>query len=101
MNPRLEHDEFAKHLNSKFQIRINESQAIETELVEVSELLLSPRQERFSIVFRASNDIFLGQGQWPHEHEVMGQFELFLVPVGRDEDGSYYEAVFNRLTKKN
>lgn len=101
MNPRLEHEEFAKHLNSKFQIRIDESQIVESELVEVSELLLSPRQERFSIIFRTSNDVFLEQGLRPLEHDAMGQFELFLVPVGRDQVGTYYEAVFNRLAKKD
>ena len=101
MNPRLEHEEFSKHLNSKFQIRIDESQTVESELIEVTELLLSPRQERFSLIFRASNDFVLDQGLRPLEHDAMGQFELFLVPVGRDQDGTYYEAVFNRLAKKN
>lgn len=101
MAPRLEHEEFAKHLNSKFRIRIDESQTVESELTEVSELLLSPKQERFSLVFRTANDFYLGQGQRPFEHEAMGQFELFLVPIGRDEDGTDYEAVFNRLAKKN
>jgi hypothetical protein len=101
MSQRLEHADFAKHLNSKFRIRIDDLQTVDSELTGVSELLLSPRQERFSLVFRASNEFFLGQGQRPFEHEVMGQFELFLVPIGRDEDGTYYEAVFNRLVKKN
>ena len=101
MSQKLEHEEFAKHLNSKFRIRIDESQTVESELTEVSELLLSPRQERFAVVFRTSNDFYLDQGMRSFEHDVMGEFELFLVPVGRDDDGTYYEAVFNRLTKKN
>ena len=100
MIERLEHADFAKHLNSKFRIRVSESETVESELTQVSELLLSPRQERFSLVFRTSNDFFLGQGQRPLEHDVMGQIELFLVPIGRDEAGTYYEAVFNRLVKK-
>ena len=101
MAQRLEHEEFAKHLNSKFRIRIDEAQTVESELIEVSELLLSPKQERFSLVFRTSNDFFLGQGERPLEHDVMGEISLFLVPVGRDEDGTCYEAVFNRLVKKS
>ena len=100
MIERLEHADFVKHLNSKFRIRVSESETVESELTQVSELLLSPRQERFSLVFRTSNDFFLGQGQRPLEHDVMGQIELFLVPIGRDEAGTYYEAVFNRLVKK-
>jgi len=101
MAARLEHEDFAKHLNSTFRIRIDESQTVESQLTEVSELLLSPKQERFSLVFRTSNDFFLGQGQRPFEHDVMGKFELFLVPIGRGEDGTHYEAIFNRLVKKS
>jgi hypothetical protein len=29
------------------------------------------------------------------EHPTLGSFELFLVPVGPDEQGMCYEAVFN------
>ena len=101
MNQRLEHEDFSKNLNSTFTIRLSESETIESELTEVSELLVSPRQERFSIVFRTANEFSLGQGMRALEHEVMGQFDLFLVPVGRDEGGAYYEAVFNRLAKKS
>lgn len=101
MTPRLEHEDFVKQLNTKFRVRIDESQSVETELTEVSELLLSPRQERFSVLFRTSNEFFLGQGTRPLEHDVMGQFELFLVPVSRDDQGTYYEAVFNRLARKS
>jgi len=101
MTARLEHEDFAKHLNSTFRIRIAESQTVESQLTEVSELLLSPKQERFSLVFRTSNDFFLGQGQRPFEHDVIGEFELFLVPIGRDDNGTDYEAIFNRLVKKS
>ncbi len=100
MAARLEHEEFAKHLHEKFRIRLDE-QTVEAELTEISEHLVSPRQERFSIIFRTSNEMFLGQGQRPFEHDQMGNFELFIVPIGRDGEGTYYEAVFNRLVKKN
>jgi uncharacterized protein DUF6916 len=100
MKQRLEQEDFAKNLNSTFKIRISESETVDCQLHEVTELLLSPRQERFAVVFRTSNDFYLDQGMRSFEHDVMGQFELFLVPVGRDEDGTYYEACFNRLVKK-
>lgn len=97
----LEHEEFARHLNTKFRVRVNETEFVQAELTEVSEHLLTPGQERFAIVFRISNETFLGQGQREIEHEQMGDFSLFLVPIGRDEQGTYYEAVFNRLVKKS
>jgi hypothetical protein len=101
MTAQLEHEEFAKHLNTKFRIRISENETVDAELTEVSELMVSPRQERFSLIFTTSNDFFLGQGLRAMEHDQMGGFELFLVPMGRDEGGTFYEAVFNRLVKKN
>ena len=96
----LTHEEFSRHLNKKFRIRIGESEEIETELTNISDLVLSPRQERFSILFRGPLDKMLGQGMHAFEHDEMGPFELFIVPIERAEDGVYYEAVFNRLVKK-
>jgi hypothetical protein len=96
----LTHEEFSKHLNTKFGIRVSEDQAIEAELTEVSEFLISPRQERFSLVFRTSNEFIVGQGLYRLEHAGMGPFDLFIVPIERDETGTSYEAVFNRVVKK-
>ncbi|MDX6402650.1 MAG: hypothetical protein QOH70_105 [Blastocatellia bacterium] len=96
----LTHEEFSRHLNTKFGIRLSEAQAFEAELTEVSEHMISPRQERFSIVFRTANEALINQGVHRFEHETMGPFDLFIVPIQRDETGTYYEAVFNRLIKK-
>ena len=96
----FQHAEFLKHLKTKFRIRVSDTDTVEAELTDVSEHLLSPRQERFSVVFRTPNEIFLGQGMRPFEHDEMGAFDLFLVPIERDDEGTYYEAVFNRMIKK-
>lgn len=96
----FQHAEFLKHLKTKFRIRVSDTEAVEAELTNVSEHLLSPRQERFSVVFRAPNEMFLGQGMRKFEHDEMGAFDLFIVPIERDDDGTYYEAVFNRMVKK-
>ncbi|HJZ81627.1 MAG TPA: hypothetical protein VKD91_14825 [Pyrinomonadaceae bacterium] len=101
MSARLEHEEFARHLHTKFRIRLNETESIDAELSDVSEHLVSPRQERFAVIFRTSNEVFLDQGQRQLQHDQMGEFILFLVPIGRDEEGTYYEACFNRLVKKS
>jgi len=97
----LQHEEFLKHLNTKFRIRVSEADAIEAELTDVSERLMSPRQERFSLVFRTANERLMEQGQRTFEHDHMGTFSLFIVPIGRDDAGTDYEAVFNRLVKKS
>ncbi len=93
----LTHDAFSSSLNSKFTVSVEPDRKLELELIEVSELKTSPSQEQFAIVFRGPNEIFLGQGMCTFEHEQMGQFDLFLVPINQDRDGYYYEAIFNRV----
>jgi hypothetical protein len=99
MSAVLEHAEFSKHLNTKFRIFLNETETIDAELTSVSEHLVSPRQERFAIVFRTSNETFLEQGIRRFDHDEMGTFQLFIVPIARNDEGTLYESVFNRLIK--
>jgi hypothetical protein len=68
---------------------------IDLELVQFEEAPPTPRQERWSLTFRGPAG--LSQGTYCLEHPGIGAFELFLVPVGRDALGNYYEAAFNRL----
>jgi len=90
---------FSEHLNTKFRIRPDESTVLETELIVAEDLGSTPRQERFSLIFRGPLQPLLPQRVYRIEHDVMGNFELFLVPIGAEEDGISYEAVFNRLHK--
>ena len=96
----LTHEEFAKHLNTSFLVRLDDANSTDLELVEVSELLESPQQTRFSIVFRGPGEVFLGQGMRHFESEQMGQFDLFIVPINKNEEGLYYESCFNRMRPK-
>jgi hypothetical protein len=95
----LTHEEFAAQLNTKFRVQVDEANAVDLVLAEVSELKISPRQEQFSIVFHGPVEVFLEQGGRQFKHNEMGEFDLFLVPINRDENGYSYEAVFNRLSK--
>jgi hypothetical protein len=90
---------FSENLNTKFRIYPEASEALETELIELHEVDISPRQEQFSVTFRGPLNIVLSQGLYRMEHDQMGTFDLFIVPLRQDQDGVYYEAVFNRLIK--
>ena len=52
------------------------------------------RRQPFSIVFRGPGDVLLPQRIYMIEHEEIGAFDLFLVPIGPDERGLRYEAIF-------
>lgn len=97
MAAELTEKEFSKHLNTKFRVVAEEP--IELELTEVKGYLSKQHEqtgmERFSAFFRGPADRYLGQKTYSVEHEQMGAFELFLVPLSRDESGFRYEAVFN------
>ncbi|MEO8164152.1 MAG: hypothetical protein ABI619_02035 [Betaproteobacteria bacterium] len=93
----LSHGLFLELLNSKFSIKGFTAEPIELELIEVSKLQQSRRQEAFSIQFRGPASPLLAQRCYPLEHPKLGSSELFLVPIGQDSQGVYYEAVFNRL----
>lgn len=97
MKDDLTKKDFAEHLNTKFRINLQEGGFVELEMVEAKDVGSDPRQEQFSITFRGVGDFFLNQGNYQLEHDEMGPLLLFLVPVGKQEDGFYYEAAFNRL----
>ena len=97
MEASLTYQSFAQYINTKFQVPVDESHRVELELAEISKHKESPRHEEFALVFRGPNEMFLGQGMRPFEHDQMGNFELFIVPISRDAKGFYYEAVFNRF----
>ncbi len=94
-----EHEQFVPQLNTKFSVKLDDNNAVDLVLVEVGELKTSTMQEQFSIVFRGSLEGFLGQGLRELSHDEMGDFALFLVPIKQDDNGFYYESVFNRLRK--
>ena len=97
MEASLTHEAFTQQAGTKFKVQVDENNGVELELAEVSELKLYPRQEEFTIVFRGPSNAFLDQGVRLFTHDQIGEFELFIVPIRQDEQGFYYEAVFNRI----
>ena len=97
MEAALTHEEFSQNANSTFVVQLDEQNDVALELTEISDLKVSTRQEEFAITFRGPLDKFLEQGTRSLNHERMGQFDLFLVPIKQDAQAFYYEAVFNRV----
>ncbi|TVO64967.1 DUF6916 family protein [Denitromonas ohlonensis] len=54
----------------------------------------APRADPFSLVFRAARELGLTQGLVRLTHARVGTLELFLVPVGQDEQGQHFQALF-------
>ena len=97
MTNQLTQTDFAQNVKTSFQITDARGSAIDVVLEDVTPRKLSARQEQFSVYFRGPLDSFLQQGTYRLEHSHIGSMELFLVPVGKNETGYSYEAVFNRF----
>ena len=100
MSDQPTYEGFTNNRGSTFQVADDAGGVVELKLTEVSERKVSPRLEQFAIVFQGPRDTFLGQGMRTFNHEEMGTFDLFLVPIRDDAQGFYYEAAFNRFLQE-
>ena len=91
--------EFAANLKTTFLVRADAAKPIELKLIDVkahqSEVHPRPDMERFSAFFVGPEDHFLPQSLYSLSHEKMGDFDVFLVPIGIQPDGYHYEAIYN------
>ena len=101
MVDRLQSTDFSPYLNDEFRIRTSSDDFLEIELLEVTEIGSPPPEDRntpkrrpFSVVFRGPMDAPIPQDIYEIEHEKMGAFSIFIVPIGPDGEGLRYEAVF-------
>ncbi|PYS20653.1 MAG: hypothetical protein DMF72_20600 [Acidobacteria bacterium] len=97
----LTEKEFSQHLNTKFKTKIDD-QPIDLELIEVKSYFPQENEqagmERFSVFFNGPST-YLPQRVYSFEHDAMGQFDLFLVPISQNGTSFRYEAVFNYFKK--
>ena len=89
---------FAPHRDESFRLHPDAGNPLELRLVEAASLgeRTSPASGRapFSLVFRGPPAPALPQRIYRLEHQTIGTFEIFLVPIGPDQEGMHYEAIF-------
>jgi len=94
----LQASDFTPYLHDRFILHTGAASPSEAELIQVTELgAAAPNAKRppFSIVLRGPKDKRLPQMIYKVQHDKLGTFETFLVPIGVEEKGYHYEAVFN------
>lgn len=98
MHAQLKLEDFQPYLNQPFQIHYDDqSPPLAAELIEVTALPYADGEVSrppFSILLRSEDDTVLPQRIYRLSHEKMPQLDLFLVPVGPDQVGMRYEALF-------
>jgi|SRR5262245_3461629 len=93
-------DEFSAELNSRFRASTDNGPEIDLLLVRSESLISNSVQESFSLLFLAPVESQPIQNIYRLTNERLGDMDLLLVPVKKDESGLYYEAVFNHLVAK-
>jgi hypothetical protein len=94
---RLAKDDFDPHVGDNFELELGGDRTLSLELVSSDPLSLGTGADRapFSLIFRSPGERRHAQQQiYTVRHAELGELEIFLVPIGPDEDGMRYEAVF-------
>jgi hypothetical protein len=98
----LKEEVFAQHLNTKFYVPL-EDRRVELELVKIlgdkNSLDKIEGVNRFALYFLGPGDFCLPQSIYPMEHDSLGTLEIFIVPVGIQNNRYQYEAIFSHMEK--
>jgi hypothetical protein len=89
---------FEECLEGRFRVEAAPDTFVELTLIEAMALPTRgnpARVQPFSVVFRGPVSHPLPQRSYMFEHETLGIFEMFIVPIEPDEHGPRYEAIFN------
>ena len=102
----LSFESIAGLVKTNFRLWLNEQEGMDLELFEITPRSVAatggangPKYENFALMFRGPADRQLAQQIYLFESAQIGRFELFIVPVGRDQNGALYQATFNRRLK--
>ena len=90
-------ERLAELVGTGLRVRVPGAEPVGLELTAVTPPRASEAgYENFSLLFDGPADRPLVQRTYPFEHERLGRFELFIVPVGNERGRLQYQAVFNR-----
>lgn len=95
---KLTRADFSPYLNQTFYICPEGMEPFAVELIQAQDsTFASPVTKRkpFSLIFRGPPEFYVPQRIYKIEHDEMGTLELFIVPIGPDERGMRYQAVFS------
>jgi len=95
MLDQLRCEDFEPHLNSPFDMTAGDATTA-LELIAVKRLpQYGTARQPFSLLFRGAGTTVWPQGIYHLSRAGLDQLDIFLVPVGMDESGVRYEAIFS------
>ena len=93
---KLNRAQFAELVDQDFEIILRGAPSFNVRLIKVRSLgaARAGRREAFTLEFRAEASVRLPQRIYAVSHGQLGTMEIFLVQIGADSAGAYFEAVF-------
>jgi hypothetical protein len=100
---------FLPCLKTRFRVILDPVSFVELELQEAKALSLpgqvqspvkAPGHESFSLILLGPDSRFLPQRTYAFEHDQIGRFEMFIVPIAQKPGFFEYQVIFNRLAKQ-
>lgn len=91
---------FSEQIGTTFSISEGLPEPLLLKLYEVTETDSSPALEQFSLLFHGPLSPVMPQRTAKLEHERLGSLDIFLVPIGPDEEGMRYQSIFSRFRNK-
>jgi hypothetical protein len=97
----LRREHFESVVNTFFQFQTEEGRNLKLQLLAIENLRREENDqqgfggESFSLLFEGTKKSKIAQGNYQVSHDTLGQFMLFIVPVGLR--GNRYEAIINRI----
>jgi len=89
--------DFEAQLNTTFRLPLEEGE-LAMELIEISDVVAEKTEngqpDAFSIIFETQIQEHVEQGSYVLHHDDMGEFLIFIVPIGSANAGMRYEAIF-------
>lgn len=94
---RLTLETFRPAVGQPFTVGDEGGAEVELILAEAAEADARPHAPgpSFSLLFHGPADPFMPQATYRFVHASLGAMEIFIVPLGRDEHSTVYEAVFS------
>jgi hypothetical protein len=101
MLDKLTVDDFKPAVGQRFTLDLDGTGELELELVEAATQDPDGKaagddgtRRPFHVHFRGPGEPILPQRIYAVKHDAVGALEIFIVPVGRDAEGTLYEAIF-------
>jgi len=91
-------ESFRREVHTNFLVHTDDGARVPLRLISVADRTVSANVEQFSLIFQAPDGTADLHGTRACEHQTLGRFDLFIVPIGASANRPrVYEACFSRF----